>query len=116
MFISAIVFNGLRIHPISSSGGFKDVLELTHSGGNDVQFDFLIFLPLFFISTNSQIIIRSLLIELFTEGDLQVIHPSYVLHKPPTTELEFMSIHHLPKIMDFFRDIPPIPSQAFALK
>lgn len=43
LFVSAIVFNGLRIHPISSSGGFKDVLELTHSRGNDSQFDFLFF-------------------------------------------------------------------------
>ena len=36
-----VYFNGLCIHPISSSGGFKDVLELTHTGGNDSQFDFL---------------------------------------------------------------------------
>ena len=48
LFVSAIVFKGLHIHPISSSGGFKDVLELTHSGGNEFQFDFLIFVAIVF--------------------------------------------------------------------
>ena len=116
-FISAIGFNGLRIHCIqkTSRGGFKDVLELIPRILGEISW--LVNLPPPNVPPPEIRPIRRLFIELFTASDLQVIsliHPSYfVSHQ----NQYFMTVHHLSRYHGIFSRYPRNATlQAFAVE